>query len=205
MIRVLLVDDHRIMLDGLELLIASSDDITVIGKAETGAAALELFRELQPDVSVVDLRMRPMDGIELTRHLRQLSPTARVILLTTYDTDEEIFLGFSAGIATYLLKDIASDTLLDSIRQVYAGKRVVPPAIAAKLAEHVAQEALTARQREVLRLAAEGKSNEEIGTQLFISAGTVKAHMRSILSKLAARDRTQAIATATRRGILRPE
>lgn len=203
MIRVLLVDDHRIMLEGLSLLLTNSEDIEVVGASTDGEAALVLFASLRPDVCIVDVRMRPMDGIELTRRIRQIDSAARVILLTTYDTDEEIFLGFSAGIATYLLKDIESARLLDIVRQVSRGARIVPPEIASKLAMHIAQETLTDRQSEVLRLIAEGNSNEEIASRIFITEGTVKAHVRAILRKLGARDRTQAIAIATRRGLIR--
>lgn len=201
-IRVMLVDDHQIMLEGLAILLETSGDIEVVAQAGDGATALELFDQLRPDVSIVDLRMRPMNGVELTEAIRRRVPDARVILLTTYDTDEEIYQGFRAGVATYLLKDIDSSQLLSAIRAVHAGKRIIQPAIAVKLAEHVATDALTARQEEVLRLLAEGKSNLEIADAIFISEGTVKAHVRAILRKLGARDRTQAIMVAMKRGLV---
>ena len=201
-IRVLLVDDHQIMLEGLAVLLEASGDIEVVGMACNGATALTLFDELRPDVSIVDLRMRPMNGVEVTEAIRRRVPDARVILLTTYDTDEEIFQGFRAGIATYLLKDIDSGRLLAAIRSVHGGERIIQPGIAVKLAEHVASDALTPRQEEVLRLLAEGKSNLEIADSIFISEGTVKAHVRAILRKLGARDRTQAIMVAMRRGLV---
>jgi len=201
-IRVMLVDDHQIMLEGLAALLEASGDIEVVGQACNGATALDLFDDVHPDVSIVDLRMRPMNGVELTEEIRRRVPDARVILLTTYDTDEEIFQGFRAGIATYLLKDIDSSRLLDAIRGVHVGKRMIQPEIAVKLAEHVAWNALTPRQEEVLHLLAEGKSNLEIAESIFISEGTVKAHVRAILRKLGARDRTQAIMVAMKRGLV---
>ena len=201
-IRVMLVDDHQIMIEGLAALLDASGDIEVVGQACDGATALALFDDVRPDVSIVDLRMRPMNGVELTEEMRRRVPDARVILLTTYDTDEEIFQGFRAGIATYLLKDIDSSRLLDAIRGVHIGKRMIQPEIAVKLAEHVASDALTPRQEEVLHLLAEGKSNLEIAESIFISEGTVKAHVRAILRKLGARDRTQAIMVAMKRGLV---
>ena len=201
-IRVLLVDDHQIMLEGLAVLLEASGDIEVVGQACDGATALRLYDELRPDVSIVDLRMRPMNGVEVTEAIRRRVPDARVILLTTYDTDEEIFQGFRAGIATYLLKDIDSSRLLAAFRGVHVGERMIQPEIAVKLAEHVASDALTPRQEEVLRLLAEGKSNLEIADSIFISEGTVKAHVRAILRKLGARDRTQAIMVAMKRGLV---
>jgi len=202
-IRVMLVDDHRIMLEGLAVLLGSAGDIEVVAQASDGATALALFETARPDVSIVDLRMRPMNGVELTEAMRRLVPDAKVILLTTYDTDAEIFLGFRAGIATYLLKDIDSVHLLASIRSVAAGERIIPPEIAVKLAEHIAADNLTPRQDEVLRHVAEGKSNLEIAETIFISEGTVKAHVRAILRKLGARDRTQAMMIAMKRGLVR--
>jgi two-component system NarL family response regulator len=201
-IRVMLVDDHQIMLEGLAALLQASGDIEVVAQARDGETALRLFDEIRPDVCIVDLRMRPMNGVELTAAIRRKVSDARVILLTTYDTDEEIFQGFRAGIATYLLKDIDSSHLLTAIRGVHAGERIIQPEIAVKLAEHVATESLTPRQDEVLRLLAEGKSNLEVADAIFISEGTVKAHVRAILRKLGARDRTQAIMVAMKRGLV---
>jgi two-component system NarL family response regulator len=163
-----------------------------------------VFQELAPDVAIVDLRMRPMDGVQLTTAMREQNPNARVILLTTYDTDDEIFRGLRAGAASYLLKDVDSIELADTIRAVHSGKKAIPPGIAAKLADHVASETLTPRQEEVLRGVAEGKSNLEIAKSLYVSEGTVKAHVKAILQKLGARDRTQAITIAIKRGLVRP-
>lgn len=201
-IRVLLVDDHAIMREGLAAVL-TRHGIDVVGQAGDGEAAIQLFRSLSPDVSVVDLRMTPMDGAELTKALRDIDPEARVVLLTTYDTDEEVFRGLRAGAASYLLKDVGSDELVATIRAVRAGKRVIAPGIAAKLAEHVSADVLTPRQTEVLRCLSEGKSNQEVADTLFISEGTVKAHVKAILAKLDARDRTQALMIAFKRGLLR--
>jgi two-component system NarL family response regulator len=203
-IRILLVDDHTILREGLAAVLNAVDGFEVIGQAADGKAALTAYTELQPDVAILDLRMRPMDGVELTRAIREQSPNARVILLTTYDTDEEIFRGLRAGASSYLLKDVDSTRLAETIRSVHAGRKEIPPEIAAKLADHVASETLTPRQEEVLRGVAEGKSNLEIAKALFVSEGTVKAHVKAILQKLGARDRTQAITIAIKRGLVRP-
>lgn len=204
-IRVLVVDDHTIMREGLVALLESDPSIEVVGHAGDGATALSLFQEHAPDVSIVDLRMTPMDGVELTAMMRRERTDARVILLTTYDTDEEVFRGLQAGASSYLLKDVDSSRLLETIRTVHAGKRAISPAIAAKLADRVASEALTTRQAEVLDCLAKGRSNLEIAEVLFISQGTVKAHVKAILQKLGARDRTQAITIAMKRGLVRSQ
>ncbi len=201
-IRVLLVDDHAIMREGLAAVLTSYG-IDVVGEAGDGATALQMFEELAPDVCVVDLRMTPMDGAEVTMQMRQRNHEARVILLTTYDTDEEVFRGLRAGASSYLLKDVGSEELVSTIRAVRAGRKVIAPAIAAKLAEHVASDVLTPRQTEVLRCLSEGKSNLEVAQTLYISEGTVKAHVKAILAKLDARDRTQALMIAFKRGLLR--
>lgn len=202
-IRILLVDDHGIMREGLAAVLSRDEGLEVVGQAGNGESAMQQFRELAPDVCIVDLRMTPMDGVEITEAMRQLNPAARVILLTTYDTDEEVFRGLRAGAASYLLKDVDSARLIDTIRAVHAGRKAISPEIAAKLAEHVASDALTARQQEVLNCLAQGMSNIEIGRTLFISEGTVKAHVKAILQKLDARDRTQAITIAIKRGLVR--
>jgi two-component system NarL family response regulator len=203
-IRILLVDDHTILREGLAAVLNAVEGFEVVAQAGDGQAALDLFRNLAPDVAIVDLRMRPMDGVQLTHAMREENANARVILLTTYDTDEEIFRGLRAGASSYLLKDVDSVRLADTIRAVHAGRKEIPPEIAAKLADHVASETLTPRQEEVLRGVAEGKSNLEIAKALFVSEGTVKAHVKAILQKLGARDRTQAITIAIKRGLVRP-
>ncbi len=203
-IQILLVDDHTILREGLAAVLNAVDDFEVVAQAGDGAAGLKAFRELKPDVAILDLRMTPMDGVQLTQAMRDENPNARVILLTTYDTDEEVFRGLRAGASSYLLKDVDSARLVETIRAVHAGRKAISPEIAAKLADHVASETLTPRQEEVLRGVAEGKSNLEIANTLFVSEGTVKAHVKAILQKLGARDRTQAITIAIRRGLVRP-
>jgi two-component system NarL family response regulator len=203
-IRILLVDDHTILREGLAAVLNAVEGFEVVGQCGDGRTALDAFRDLAPDVAIVDLRMKPMDGVEVTRAMREVNANARVILLTTYDTDEEIFRGLRAGASSYLLKDVDSSRLADTIRAVHMGRKEIPPEIAAKLADHVASETLTPRQEEVLRGVAEGKSNLEIAKSLFVSEGTVKAHVKALLQKLGARDRTQAITIAIRRGLVRP-
>ncbi|MGQ0647171.1 MAG: response regulator [Gemmatimonadaceae bacterium] len=202
-IRILLVDDHTIMREGLAAVLSANSGLEVVGQAGDGHVAVELFKQLLPDVAIVDLRMIPMDGVEITQAMREVNPNARVILLTTYDTDEEVFRGLRAGASSYLLKDVDSGRLIETIRAVHAGRKAISPEIAAKLADHVASDALTPRQMEVLNSLAQGKSNMEIAQTLFISEGTVKAHVKAILQKLDARDRTQAITIAIKRGLVR--
>jgi two-component system NarL family response regulator len=202
-LRILVVDDHTIMREGLAAVLGASPGLEVVGQAGDGNTAMQLFRELAPDVAIVDLRMSPMDGVAITEAMRNESPNAKVILLTTYDTDEEVFRGLRAGASSYLLKDVDSGRLIDTIHAVHAGRKAIPPEIAAKLAEHVSSDVLTPRQQEVLRCLSQGKSNLEIANTLFISEGTVKAHVKAILQKLDARDRTQAITIAIKRGLIR--
>jgi two-component system, NarL family, response regulator len=202
-IRVMLVDDHAILREGLAAALPAHG-IDVVAQVGGGTEALAAYVETAPDVSVVDLRMSPMDGADLISGLKQHDPDARVVLLTTYDTDEDIFRGLRAGASSYVLKSVGVASLVETIRAVRSGKRVIAPAIASKLAEHVAADALTPRQTEVLRCLSEGKSNAEVADSLCISEGTVKAHVKAILGKLDARDRTQALMTAFRRGLLRP-
>lgn len=202
-IRLLLVDDHTIMREGLASVLTANGGFEVVGQAGDGETALRLFSELSPDVAIVDLRMTPMDGVDVTKAMRELNPQARIIVLTTYDTDEEVFRGLRAGAASYLLKDVDSAELMEAIRTVHAGRKSISPEIAAKLADHVASDQLTARQQEVLNCLAEGKSNLEIAHTLYISEGTVKAHVKAILQKLDARDRTQAVTIAIKRGMVR--
>ncbi len=201
-LRVLLVDDHTILREGLAAVLGAHG-VDVIGQAADGETAIALFETERPDVSVVDLRMRPMDGVEITAALRARDANARVVLLTSYDTDEEVFRGLQAGAASYLLKDVDSDELVKTLHLVHLGRKVIAPEIAAKLAHHVSSESLTPRQTEVLGALAQGRSNAEIAETLFISEGTVKAHIKAILAKLGARDRTQAVMIAIRRGIVR--
>jgi DNA-binding NarL/FixJ family response regulator len=176
--------------------------MNVVGNAASGRVAVELFRLHRPDVTLMDLRMPDMDGVTAIVSIRAEFPSARIIVLTTYDGDEDIYKGLRAGAAGYLLKDTPTDEVLGAIRTIYQGKKYVPPEVAVKLAERVHSTQLTERENEVLRLIAHGNSNQAIAKELFIVEGTVKAHVTNILTKLNAGDRTQAVTEALRRGIL---
>ena len=201
--RVLIVDDHELVREGLAELLSRHPKIEVVGKADGGTQALQLYQVQRPDVTLVDLRMSPMHGIETIGALRGLDANARIILLTTYDTEEDIYRGLKAGAASYLLKEVGIDELVDTITAVAAGENRIPARIAAKLAEHMAKPALTPRQLDTLRLVVAGRSNQEIAEELHITEGTVKAHVKAILSKFGARDRAHAAAIALKRGIVR--
>ncbi len=176
--------------------------MAVVAKASNGREAVELWKTHRPDVSLLDLRMPILNGVGVIKEVRDLDVAARVIVHTTYDTDEEIYQAISAGAKAYLLKDAPLEDLLDCIRKVHAGQTCIPPALAAKLASRMSGEALTTREVDVLKLLARGRSNKEIGADLFISETTVKSHMRSIFAKLNVMSRTEAIAAANRRGLI---
>jgi two-component system NarL family response regulator len=201
-IRVLVADDHFVVRIGLRAVIEPEPDMTVVAEADTGEKAVRLFGEHHPDVTLMDLRMPHMTGVEATRAIRRESPEARVIVLTTYDGDEDIFRALNAGARAYLLKDMPREELLDVIRGVHAGQRRIPPAIGARLAEAMPRSELTQRELEVLGLVVKGLTNRKIGHALSITEGTVKIHMNNILSKMGVDDRTQAATTAVRRGII---
>lgn len=202
-IRVLIADDHPVFRDGLVILLGRQPGISVVGSAESGTAALELCRAEPPDVLLVDLRMRQMDGVAVVEALTREQPAIRTIILSAFDPDDDVYRAMRAGAAGYLVKSIAPEELADAIRTVHRGEKFLPPSLAAKLADHVSRPHLTERQDQVLQLIAEGLSNQEIAQRLGIMEGTVKAHVKSILSKLGARDRTQAISIALHRGIVR--
>ncbi|HEX7020114.1 MAG TPA: response regulator transcription factor, partial [Gemmatimonadaceae bacterium] len=202
-IRVMIVDDHELVREGLAELLARQSEVEVVATAAGGEEALEMFVERKPDVTLVDLRMTPMDGIDTIGALRRLDPDARVILLTTYETDEDIYQGLRAGAASYLLKGVGLADLIETIRAVHNGERRIPAPIAAKLAEHMSTPELTARQLDTLRLLVAGMSNREIGQVLHVTEGTVKAHVKAILAKFGARDRAHAAAIALKRGLVR--
>src|SRR5690242_10174950 len=201
-IRILIADDHSVVREGLVSLVKRKPDMTVVGEASNGREAVDLWKEHRPDVTLLDLRMPELDGVGAIKELRQLDENARIVVLTTFDGDEDIYRAIKAGAKGYLLKDVAREALMESIRKVHAGETCMPPALAAKLAERVSGEALSAREIEVLQRIAAGKSNKEIGAELFISEGTVKTHVKSIFSKLDVVSRTEAVATATRRGLI---
>ena len=201
-IRVMIVDDHKIVRQGLVALINTEPDLTVVAEGSDGQQAVELFRQHKPDVTLMDLRMPRLSGVEATKAIRQQSPAARIIVLTTVDGDEDIYRALQAGAQSYLLKGVSFEDLTDAIRTVHAGQRRIPAAVAERLAERMAGEELTGREVQVLELIVRGKSNKEIGAALSISEATVKSHINSLLSKLGVADRTQAATTALQRGII---
>jgi two-component system NarL family response regulator len=202
-VRVLLVDDHALLRAGVANLINQEPDLLVVAEAGNGAEAVEAFERHRPDVTLLDLRMPVMDGVEAVRRIRSIEPQARVIVLTTYDTDDEIARALKAGAKAYVLKDISADDLIACIRAVLAGGTYLAPAAAAKLAERVTQVQLTPRELATLRLTADGKANKEIASELGISERTVKTHLGHLFEKLGVTSRTEAIKVATRRGLVR--
>lgn len=202
-IRILVADDHGVVREGLVSLIKRKADMAVVGEAGNGREAVDLWKEHRPDVTLLDLRMPELDGVGAIKEIRALDEDAHIVVLTTFDGDEDIYRAIRAGAKAYLLKDTAREALMDCIRRVHAGETCIPPMLAAKLAERVSGEALSEREIEVLQRIAAGKSNKEIGSELFISEGTVKSHVKSIFAKLNVISRTEAVATATRRGLIR--
>ena len=201
-IRVLCVDDHPIMREGIAAIVDGQDDVVSVGEAADGKSAIEQYRTLRPDVVVMDLRMPGLGGVEATTQIRREFPTARIIILTTYEGDEDIHRALAAGAQGYLLKHAVSKELLDSIREVYSGRRHITPAMAARLAEHTPRVGLTSRELEVVHLIATGLRNKEIGAKLDITEGTVKIHIKNIFGKLEVIDRTQAVVSASQRGFI---
>ena len=202
LIRILIADDHAVVREGLAAMIARRADMQVAAEAEDGRRAVELARQLKPDVILMDLRMPEMGGVEAITHIRAARPEARIIVLTTYDGDEDIYRALQAGAEAYLLKDTPRDELLEAIRAVHAGQKRIPSEVAAKLAVRLTAEALTPRELEVLKLIVAGRSNKEIGAALGIAEGTVKIHVNNLLGKLGVTDRTQAVTEALKRGIV---
>jgi len=202
-VRVLIADDHAVVRDGLVAMIGKWSEMAVIGEAQNGQEAVELWQQHRPDVALLDLRMPLLDGVGAIVEIRKTDDSARIILLTTFDGDEDIYRGIRAGAKAYLLKDAPRDEILDAIRKVHRGETFVPPSIAAKLAERVGGVELTEREMTVLRALATGQSNKQIGHSLFISEATVKAHLKSIFAKLNVLSRTEAIAAAAHRGMVR--
>ena len=200
---VLVVDDHALLRTGVANIINQERDLRVVAEAADGAAAVEAFRLHRPDVTLMDLRMPVMEGVEAIRQIRALDPHARVVVLTTYDADEDIAKALEAGAKAYVLKDIAAAALVASIHDVLAGKTYLAPAAAAKLAERVTQVQLTPRELATLRQMADGRSNKEIATALSISERTVKTHLGHLFEKLGVTSRTEAVRVATRRGLVR--
>ena len=201
-IRVLIADDHSVVRAGLVSLIEDKRDMVVVGEATNGRQAVELWNKHRPDVTLLDLRMPELDGVGAIKAIRAADENARIIVLTTYDADEDIYCAIQAGAKGYLLKDVPREALMDCIRRVHHGDMCVPTHLATKLAQRISGETLSGREIEVLKLMAQGKSNKEIGSILFISEGTVKSHLKRIFRKLGVMSRTEAIANATRRGLI---
>lgn len=202
-LRVLVADDHPVVRHGLVALIDHQPDMAVVAEVGSGRAAVEQYVAHQPDVVLMDLRMPELDGVEAIAAIRAIAPQARIVVLTTYDSDEDIYRGLRAGAQGYLLKDAPAGELLSAIRAVAAGQKRIPAEVAAKLAERMTSPELTARELEVLQLVVTGQSNKEIGAALAIAEGTVRAHLNSIFQKLDALDRTHAVTIAIRRGLVR--
>jgi len=202
-IRVLTVDDHPLFCEGIAAIINNQPDMKLVSQASSGTDAIQQYRTHQPDVTLMDLRLPDLSGIDAMIAIRAEFHEARIIMLTTFEGDVEIQRALAAGARGYLLKNMPPRELADVIRQVHAGKKRIPPEVAAQLAEHMGDEELTAREVEVLQQVAGGNRNRDIAELLFISEETVKVHLKHIMDKLGAKDRTQAIAIAVRRGIIR--
>jgi two-component system NarL family response regulator len=201
-VRVLVVDDHPVVRQGLVAMLEEAPDILVVGQAGNGQEALAVFRQEQPDVTLMDLRMPQMDGVAAITAICTEFPAARIIVLTTYEGDEDIYQGLRAGAKGYLLKDAEPKELLDAIRAVHKGQKHIPPRVGAKLLERMASPELSDRELEVLQLITTGKSTQAISKALYITERTVNFHINHILSKLGVEDRTQAVIVALRRGIV---
>jgi DNA-binding NarL/FixJ family response regulator len=201
-LRVMSVDDHPLLREGIATIINNQTDMTLISSVATGAEGIKSFNELQPDVTLVDLRLPDLSGIEVISAIRAQNPGARLIVLTTFEGDVEIQRALKAGASGYLLKNMPAKQIVDTVRAVHVGRRVIPPQIAAHIAEHLAEESLSQRELEVLRHVAEGNRNRDIAELLHISEETVKVHLKHVMEKLGASDRTQAVAIAVRRGIM---
>jgi two-component system NarL family response regulator len=201
-ISVLCVDDHPVVLDGIAQTISLQPDMKVVAVATDGSRAMDLFREHRPDVTLMDLQLPVMSGLETIRAIRREDPKARIVVLTMYQGDEDMYRALESGAATYLLKDTLSDDLVRVVREVHAGSSSLPTNVAMRVAARSTQRGLTSREVEVLEQMAVGLRNKEIGATLKISEGTVQVHVRNILSKLGVNDRTAAVTMAFRRGII---
>jgi len=201
-IRILTVDDHPILREGIAAILAAEPDFDLVGEANNGREAVDQFRTHHPDVTLMDLQMPHMNGIDAIRAIRREFPDARIIVLTTYSGDAQAVRAFEAGAFGYLLKSMLRKELIETIRTVHGGKKRIPPEIAVEMAEHHTDDLLTDREVEVLRHVAAGNANKVIADRLKISEETVKAHMKNILSKLSANDRTHAVTIALKRGMI---
>jgi DNA-binding NarL/FixJ family response regulator len=202
-IRILIADDHPIVREGLAMLLNRRPDMTVVAEARTGREVVALYKQLEPDLVLIDLRMPEMDGVSAIRAICKQHAAARVIVLTTYDGDEDIYRALRAGAQAYLIKDTPREELLDCIRAVYRGEHELSPTVLSKLDERPRDAELTPREFQVLRLLGEGKSNKDIAATLAIAEGTVKLHLNNLFAKLEAKSRVEAVAVALKRGLLR--
>lgn len=203
-IRILCVDDHQLIREGVTLIIEREPDMRVVAAARTGEEAVALFEEYRPDVTLMDLQLPMMNGLEAIQAIRKVDAGARIIVLTMYEGNEHIYRALTAGAATYLLKDTLSSDLIRVVRQVHAGEKPIRPEVQARLAERASQPTLTPREVEVIELVGEGRRNKEVAAALHISEETVQVHLRNIFAKLEVGDRAAALAVATKRGIVRP-
>jgi DNA-binding NarL/FixJ family response regulator len=201
-IGVLIADDHSVLRQGLVSLIGFEADMIVVAEASNGREAIDLWRQHRPDVTMLDLRMPELDGVGVIKQIRAEDENTRIIVLTTFDGDEDIYRAIQAGAKGYLLKDVPREALIDCIRRVDAGETCIPVHLANKLAARVRGETVSEREIDVLKLLAQGKSNKEIGSALFISAGTVKSHVKSIFAKLDVNSRAEAVASAAHRALI---
>jgi DNA-binding NarL/FixJ family response regulator len=201
-IRVLVIDDHELLRDGIASLIAGQPDMEVVAEAASGREGVEQFLKYEPDVTLMDLRMADMGGTEAILAIRKKAPDARIVVLTTYSGDMEVVRALKAGAQGYLLKNVLHTELLQTIRAVHAGRKMISPSVAAELAEHLGQDALTPREIEVLQLIAAGLANKEIAARLQVTEDTIKSRVKNILSKLNANDRTHAAIIGLKRGII---
>jgi DNA-binding NarL/FixJ family response regulator len=201
-VRVMSVDDHPLLREGIAAVINSASDMAMVAQAATGSEAVRGFRDHLPDVTLMDLRLPDMSGIDAMIAIREMAPDARILMFTTFEGDVEVRRALAAGARGYLLKSTPPEELLHTVRLVHSGKRRVPPDVAATLAEHFNDESLTAREIEVLRYVGDGNRNRDVAERLAISEDTVKAHIKHIMEKLGASDRTQAVTIAVRRGII---
>jgi len=202
-IRVLIADDHSLVRHGLAAIINMEEDTAVVGEAGDGEEAIALWRELRPDVVLMDLRMPKVEGVEAIKRIRNEDPLAGIIVLTTFDHDEDIYAGLRAGAKAYLLKDVEPEELFRCIRAVHSGEAYLQSKVAVRLAQRVHDEALTGREEQILKLLADGKSNRAIGQALFITESTVKSHLKSLFVKLDVTSRAEAVALAARRGLVK--
>jgi len=201
-IRVLSVDDHPLIREGVAAMIRDQPDMELVAEASSGSEAIRLYREVRPDVTLMDIRLPDSSGIDAVIAIREELPQARIIILSTFEGDVDIQRSLAAGARGYLLKSMPPEDLLEAIRQVHAGRKYIPARLAAQVAEYLSEDSLTPREIEVLRQVARGLRNREIAEQLHITEETVKVHIRHLLEKLNARDRTEAVAIATRRGFI---